>query len=478
MVGSKLLKILTFFVLMVSTIALPAFANQTMYAFSPMALQSNPIGGQTPQWISSTYEIGTQFTVLDNQSRPGFVQVQRIEANGQVTTGWTPEVNLATENPLSPTTPRVEPSLPPNQVCHNRTMPHGEVAINGTVTSSVFIQENFGNGLVNCPQIPQLSPGTPLKVLPGQEQGTWSRVRAYSEQAGYIYGWVPTSSLNIPEGQLTEAQCTDCGVAGANSELRDVADHVLGPNGQAGYQDDRYVGFRAVENDEDRPWCSDHKARLNQMGASQPIQVSAQAANSIARAGVDMDAFNRAYDFYLNNQGIIRNNRYITIVDYSRPSWEERYHVIDLHSGQVDSYLTQHGNGGGDDHDGMAENFSNIPGSNMSSLGISITGFRFQPCDYGMHYQGRFRPPAECRRLGLDSNIDGHRLSLHGQEWGDTEREGNYNNCGRAIVGHGDSNFEHSGGMWRSNGCPTIPAGQWDGVLDRIEGGSVFYTHN
>ena len=161
---------------------LQAFANQTMYSTAPMALRSNPYFEQTPQWVSGSFQIGTSFTVIDNQSHPGFMQLQWRDANGQIVTGWAPNDSLSTENPYAQNnTPMQTPELPPNQVCHNQNRRAGEVALRATVTSPVFIQENFGTGLTNCPSLPQLGPGTEIRVVHGQEYGNWRVVSVQTQ---------------------------------------------------------------------------------------------------------------------------------------------------------------------------------------------------------------------------------------------------------------------------------------------------------
>src|SRR4030095_13318481 len=53
----------------------------------------------------------------------------------------------------------------------------------------------------------------------------------------------------------------------------------------------------------------------------------------------------------------------IGIVDFSKPSSEGRFHVVDLMNGTVESHLVAHGRGSDPDHSGFLERFSNAFGS-------------------------------------------------------------------------------------------------------------------
>jgi hypothetical protein len=63
----------------------------------------------------------------------------------------------------------------------------------------------------------------------------------------------------------------------------------------------------------------------------------------------------------------------IGIVDFSKPSSEERFYLVDLMSGNVDAYRVAHGRGSDPDHSGFLERFSNDFGSHASSNGTYTT---------------------------------------------------------------------------------------------------------
>lgn len=59
--------------------------------------------------------------------------------------------------------------------------------------------------------------------------------------------------------------------------------------------------------------------------------------------------------------------RTLAVVDYTRPSFLKRMVIIDLQTGRSMTYRVAHGKNSGES---VASKFSNIPDSNMSSLGL------------------------------------------------------------------------------------------------------------
>ena len=64
----------------------------------------------------------------------------------------------------------------------------------------------------------------------------------------------------------------------------------------------------------------------------------------------------------------------IGIADFSQPSSDPRFYVVDLMSGEVESHRVAHGRGSDPDHSGFVERFSNDFGSYASSNGTYVTG--------------------------------------------------------------------------------------------------------
>ena len=105
-----------------------------------------------------------------------------------------------------------------------------------------------------------------------------------------------------------------------------------------------------------------------------PVQPTApiMPAAPSAPVGIDPQLFARARAA-LDSHGVYARDS-IGIVDFSKPSSEPRFHLVDLQSGSVDSYRVAHGRGSDPDHSGFVERFSNDFGSYASSNGTYVTG--------------------------------------------------------------------------------------------------------
>ncbi len=147
----------------------------------------------------------------------------------------------------------------------------------------------------------------------------------------------------------------------------------------------------------------------------------------------------------------ITNRDRIGIADFSAPSGDFRFHIVDVASGTIThSLLVAHGKGSDPTNSGMAKRFSNLPGSNASSLGSFMTGDEY----FGKH--GRSR-----RLHGLD---DQNSLAYE-----------------RAIVIHGaryvDSAMaKRQGRVGRSFGCFAFEQDKIDQVLDLLGPGQLLFA--
>lgn len=163
---------------------------------------------------------------------------------------------------------------------------------------------------------------------------------------------------------------------------------------------------------------------------------------------VNYEAFEQAMIGY--NKLDIKNKDVITIIDFSKPSTQERLYVIDLkHEKLLFSSVVAHGKKSGENY---ATAFSNRMGSHQSSLGFYLTENT---------YKGR----------------NGYSLILNG-----LERNINDRAKARAVVIHGadyadPSVAESSGRLGRSFGCPALPESINRAVIDVIKGGSLLYIY-
>jgi hypothetical protein len=167
-----------------------------------------------------------------------------------------------------------------------------------------------------------------------------------------------------------------------------------------------------------------------------------------APAGIDPTLFAKAKAALDTHKVWPRDS--IGIVDFSQPSADPRFFVVDLMSGNVESHRVAHGRGSDPDHSGFVERFSNDFGSYASSNGAYLTG------DY---YDGKY----------------GLSMKVRGLDWS------NYNAEPRAIVIHNawyaeDDMIPVHGKLGRSEGCFAMSRkSQWD-VMRKLAGGRMIYA--
>ena len=163
---------------------------------------------------------------------------------------------------------------------------------------------------------------------------------------------------------------------------------------------------------------------------------------------VNYAAFEQAVAGY--NKITQKDKEILTLVDFSKPSTEERFYVFDMrHKKLLFSSLVSHGKNSGGNY---ATSFSNENGSLKSSLGFFLTENT---------YQGK----------------NGYSLVLNGLEKGINDRARE-----RAIVMHGAAYADPSvvsrgGRLGRSFGCPAVPQKLSRPIIDAIKGGSVMYIY-
>ncbi|WP_426164853.1 murein L,D-transpeptidase catalytic domain family protein [Sandarakinorhabdus sp. DWP1-3-1] len=140
----------------------------------------------------------------------------------------------------------------------------------------------------------------------------------------------------------------------------------------------------------------------------------------------------------------------MAIADYSRPSRDKRFHLLDLASGATTSMLVAHGRGSDPAHSGWLKQFSNTDGSYASCNGAFVTGAEY----VGKH--GR-----SMRLAGLDAS--------------------NCNAEPRAIVIHTapyvtEVMARTMGKVGRSQGCFTLTEADLGQVMARLGKGRFLYS--
>lgn len=154
----------------------------------------------------------------------------------------------------------------------------------------------------------------------------------------------------------------------------------------------------------------------------------------------------------------ISNRSYVGIIDYTKPSSQKRFYLINLKTGEVKSHYVSHGRYGETHRANQsiksspkansvreAKHFSNEPGLNATAGGFYITGGE---------YSGKY----------------GRSQVLHG-----LERGVNDNACKRAVVIHPSSMIKQTGVYRMSSGCPMVSYSEIDQVINKLRSGALLY---
>lgn len=152
-----------------------------------------------------------------------------------------------------------------------------------------------------------------------------------------------------------------------------------------------------------------------------------------------------ATEYFDSNISKIKNQRFMGIIDFKQHNSKERFYIIDMESGRVETYLTAHGKNSDPDHDGYATKFSNTPDSLMSSLGFYLTAETY-------------------------NGSNGYSLRLDGLT------STNSNARARAIVIHGADYVSPGSKIGRSYGCPALEMRYHADLINRLKGGSLLYA--
>ncbi|MCE5243640.1 MAG: murein L,D-transpeptidase catalytic domain family protein [Syntrophobacteraceae bacterium] len=169
-----------------------------------------------------------------------------------------------------------------------------------------------------------------------------------------------------------------------------------------------------------------------------------------ARQVIASTAFVKAFRYFSAHKRLIHNRKYLTVIDYTKPSHVKRMYLLNRETCEVQSFLVAHGKQSGFS---FASRFSNEFDSHMSSKGFFLTGRTY----VGIH---------------------GLSLLLHG-----LEKNVNDNALRRGIVIHGAeyvsrrSVLVNRGRLGRSFGCPAVPAPEACTIIHKLKNGSLLYIH-
>jgi hypothetical protein len=180
-----------------------------------------------------------------------------------------------------------------------------------------------------------------------------------------------------------------------------------------------------------------------------PVQPApAQVLTPSAPGGIDPQLFARAKAALDQHRIYARDT--IGIADFSKPSSEPRFHLVNLASGEVESHRVCHGRGSDPSHSGYVERFSNDFGSYATSNGTYTTA------DY---YDGKY----------------GLSMKVRGLDWSNNNAEA------RAIVIHNawyaeDDMIPLHGQLGRSEGCFAMSRESQYAVMRKLAGGRMIYA--
>ena len=186
-----------------------------------------------------------------------------------------------------------------------------------------------------------------------------------------------------------------------------------------------------------------------QSGAAAGFLAALPMKATAASQGVNPELLGRARAALQTNRRQIEHRDLFAIADFTKPSREQRFYLVNSASGTVTSYHVAHGRGSDPEHCGYVDRFSNHPGSAASSAGTYVTG------DF---YQGKY----------------GRSMRLHGLD------HTNSNAAGRGIVIHAAPYAEpevidRMGKLGRSEGCFALSQLSLSLVLARLGPGTMLY---
>jgi hypothetical protein len=178
---------------------------------------------------------------------------------------------------------------------------------------------------------------------------------------------------------------------------------------------------------------------------------SVYAKLHLKELGLNEKAFNLSVKGWekMKLRGEVSKN-IISICDFTQSSNNKRLYIIDMLNGKLlFNTLVAHGKNTGEE---FAKIFSNEPSSYKSSLGFySTKGTYFGEHGLSLKLQGR--------EPGFNDNAEGRAIVMHGADY---VCEKFINSCGR---------------LGRSFGCPSVPYGLHEQIINTIKDGSCLFVY-
>lgn len=174
---------------------------------------------------------------------------------------------------------------------------------------------------------------------------------------------------------------------------------------------------------------------------------------------IGLASYNLSYDVFrlglmgyysLLSEGSLNGKELFTIIDFEKPSTEKRFYTIDLKNKRLKYHTyVAHGRNTGQN---IATDFSNIPHSNKSSLGFSVTGETYVGSKgYSLRLDGKEK--------SYNDKVRSRAVVIHAAEYATEEWIKRYGRLGR------------------SQGCPALPPDLSREVIDSIKDRTMIFTY-
>jgi hypothetical protein len=184
-----------------------------------------------------------------------------------------------------------------------------------------------------------------------------------------------------------------------------------------------------------------------------PTRVELYDSLRLGNLGLARQAYDNALKGFNNlvQAGKIANRNVISIIDFSKPSFQKRLFVIDVRNSRIlfNTYVAHGVNSGKE----MANQFSNSPESNKSSLGFFETESTYIGKNgYSLHLVGLEK--------GINDNAYSRDIVMHGAPYVD------------------EDHIRNQGYIGRSWGCPAVSPKLSKPIIDKIKNGTCLFIYS
>jgi hypothetical protein len=178
-------------------------------------------------------------------------------------------------------------------------------------------------------------------------------------------------------------------------------------------------------------------AANNQQAVDQPSSQAVAAA---------IDGYNKAV-----KDGAVKDDKYLTIIDFTKPSYENRFYIYDIKQHKA-IYSTLVAQGKGSGQGAYATKFSNDFGTHASSLGTFVTtGTGYGDHGKDIHVEGLDR--------GVNDNASARAVEIHSAWYVSPEFAAKYHRVGNSF------------------GCFALSQSALAVATDTISNGTVLYAY-